>query len=571
MPNMPSFPPLQAPAGMGQPAGDRPAALGDDEGEEDEATRVHAPAPEVLQTLALHQAVAAKNAAAMSRVNAARPAAGMPPPSPESSEELAAAARDAAMPPPHGDLHGGGGRPAPTTPVPPSGATLMMSPAAHAAAQHAVAAAQAAAAAAAAQGGAPQGAPPAGGYAPGAPPYGMNSTLAMMPPTPTPGLGFQPPAPAYGTPGSNMHGSGMSGNAPGADPMFGSAPPSDPPFGSSAMQPEALFGSLSSPPVQATEPLNLGNMQGLQRMSNNAGAQGQQQNPSMQPPYGQGSAMVAPMGGYPAHGAHGGHQGQPGPHGNAAFGPSSFAPQPGVAPKSGGIPVLPIAIALGVLALAGGVLGIFAMRARGGHGSTTDPSAMSASADPASLTPVPVPVPVPEATAVPSVMAEVDAAPAAAAEPEPAPTAPPAETATAAPTAAPTAAATAAPATATATATAVTATAVPVTPPPTTATAAASVPKPVADPNAFNEAAAKTRLAQANGVLVICQKGSGVSGPGHASVTFANDGSVSAVAMDPPYAGTKEGDCAAAQFRRAKVSAFTGAPQTIRHSFEVPK
>jgi len=97
------------------------------------------------------------------------------------------------------------------------------------------------------------------------------------------------------------------------------------------------------------------------------------------------------------------------------------------------------------------------------------------------------------------------------------------------------------------------------------------VPKPVADPNAFNEAAAKTRLSQANGVLVICQKGSGVSGPGTASVTFSPDGTVSAVSIDPPYAGTKEGDCAAGQFRRAKVNAFTGAPQTVRHSFEVPK
>ena len=47
--------------------------------------------------------------------------------------------------------------------------------------------------------------------------------------------------------------------------------------------------------------------------------------------------------------------------------------------------------------------------------------------------------------------------------------------------------------------------------------------------------------------------------------------SLGRIPIDPPYAGTKEGDCASAQFRRAKVSAFTGAPQTVRHSFEVPK
>ena len=38
-----------------------------------------------------------------------------------------------------------------------------------------------------------------------------------------------------------------------------------------------------------------------------------------------------------------------------------------------------------------------------------------------------------------------------------------------------------------------------------------------------------------------------------------------------PYAGTKEGDCAAAQFKRAKTKGFDGAPQTIRQPFEVPK
>jgi hypothetical protein len=107
---------------------------------------------------------------------------------------------------------------------------------------------------------------------------------------------------------------------------------------------------------------------------------------------------------------------------------------------------------------------------------------------------------------------------------------------------------------------------------PATATTAAATAKPTADPNAFNEGAARTRLSQANGVLVICgNKGGGVSGPGNASVTFASDGSVSAVSLDPPYAGTKEGDCAAGQFRRAKITPFTGAPQTVRHSFDVPK
>ena len=71
-------------------------------------------------------------------------------------------------------------------------------------------------------------------------------------------------------------------------------------------------------------------------------------------------------------------------------------------------------------------------------------------------------------------------------------------------------------------------------------------------------------------MLVICHKEGGVTGAGTATVTFATDGSVSGVVVDPPYAGTKEGECAAKQFQRAKVCAFTGDPKTIKHSFEVP-
>jgi len=107
-------------------------------------------------------------------------------------------------------------------------------------------------------------------------------------------------------------------------------------------------------------------------------------------------------------------------------------------------------------------------------------------------------------------------------------------------------------------------------PPPPVAPPTASA-KPPPDPNAFSESTARAKLGQANGVLVFCKKESGVTGPGAASVTFGTDGSVTSVAVDAPYAGTREGDCVAGHFRRAKVNAFTGSPQTVRHSFEVPK
>jgi outer membrane biosynthesis protein TonB len=93
---------------------------------------------------------------------------------------------------------------------------------------------------------------------------------------------------------------------------------------------------------------------------------------------------------------------------------------------------------------------------------------------------------------------------------------------------------------------------------------------PAVDPNAFNESAARSRLGQANGVLVFCNK-KGLTGAGTASVTFNPDGTVGAVTMDPPFAGTPAGDCVAGQFKRTKVSSFQGAPRTLKHSFDVPK
>ncbi len=103
------------------------------------------------------------------------------------------------------------------------------------------------------------------------------------------------------------------------------------------------------------------------------------------------------------------------------------------------------------------------------------------------------------------------------------------------------------------------------------ATKDAGAPAAPVDPNAWNEAAARGKLAQANGVLAFCKKEGGVTGPGTASVTFGTDGTVTGVALDPPYAGTKEGECVAGQFKRQKTNAFQGSPQTIKHSFEVPK
>jgi hypothetical protein len=174
---------------------------------------------------------------------------------------------------------------------------------------------------------------------------------------------------------------------------------------------------------------------------------------------------------------------------------------------------------------------------------------------------VPAPTPVPVPTPPPA----VDPAPPPVADDTP--SADTSATATATATAAPTT-------TPTATATTVATGGGTWTPSTTTTATAVPVPKPApepVDPNAWNESAARARLSQANGVLVFCRQPDGQTGPGSATVTFAPDGTVSSVTMDPPYAGTKAGDCVAGQFKRAKVNAFDGASRTIKHSFEVPK
>ncbi len=493
--------PDEAPASTAPPPAAAVPARGhddDDDDESDEATKVHAPAAEILQTLALHDAVASRNAAAQARASelAAQRGAQGTPPEPDTFDDvssLAAAARAGAAP--FGDPHGG--RRAPVTPVPPSfggGATMMMAPGA----SSAVAAAQAMAAAAQAVAQAPPLSPPSDPHAPG-----LDSTVAMMSPVVSP----------------YAHGQGMPGMPR--------------PYGQGSAIVQAELQPQQPPSQQHFTPLH-----------------GQQQ----QPPQRHVGPFSAPH--HNPQNTHGQHnpQGQP----TQPFAPSFAPPAGGATGPKAAFPILPLAIGLGVLAIGGIGLGVFALRAR----HATVPAPIGASADPVPVSvpvpvdPVPVPVdPVPAVTAVPPEVAAVvepvaveDAAVTAAA---PAPSERAAPPASAAPT------------------TTTTPTPVP-TAPTFVATPVTAAPKPSADPNAFHEGAARTRLAQANGVLVICHKEGGVTGAGTALITFAPDGSVAGVVVQPPYAGTKEGDCAAKQFQRAKVTAFSGDPKTVKHSFEVP-
>jgi outer membrane biosynthesis protein TonB len=105
---------------------------------------------------------------------------------------------------------------------------------------------------------------------------------------------------------------------------------------------------------------------------------------------------------------------------------------------------------------------------------------------------------------------------------------------------------------------------------PTPVVPTAAPAKDAGDPNAFNEAVARQRLAGLNSVLVFCKKEGGVTGPGMATVTFAPEGTVTTVTLDPAYSGTPAGDCVANYFRRAKVNPFQGGPRAVTHAFEVP-
>jgi hypothetical protein len=126
--------------------------------------------------------------------------------------------------------------------------------------------------------------------------------------------------------------------------------------------------------------------------------------------------------------------------------------------------------------------------------------------------------------------------------------------------------------------------------------AAPEAPKPAAQPKNFNDALAAAAGASAapaaapagntgssapfdrgaasaslNSINVAsCKKPDGPTGSGHVTVTFGPDGSVqSAVADQPPFAGTPVGGCVAGKFRGAHVPAFGGSPVRVGKSFVI--
>jgi predicted Zn finger-like uncharacterized protein len=93
-------------------------------------------------------------------------------------------------------------------------------------------------------------------------------------------------------------------------------------------------------------------------------------------------------------------------------------------------------------------------------------------------------------------------------------------------------------------------------PPASTVTSAAAFDRPAA--------------ARALGINVAsCKRADGPTGAGHVKVTFQPSGSVSAVDVDAPYAGTATGACVAQRYRRAAVPPFAGGPLSVGKSFAI--
>jgi hypothetical protein len=66
-----------------------------------------------------------------------------------------------------------------------------------------------------------------------------------------------------------------------------------------------------------------------------------------------------------------------------------------------------------------------------------------------------------------------------------------------------------------------------------------------------------------------CRRGK-VWGIASANVTFANDGTVSHVAVGIPFTGTTTGQCVTDALSVAKVPPFAGKPGVVAYKFLVP-
>jgi hypothetical protein len=86
----------------------------------------------------------------------------------------------------------------------------------------------------------------------------------------------------------------------------------------------------------------------------------------------------------------------------------------------------------------------------------------------------------------------------------------------------------------------------------------------------LNRASALTALSHAATSAAACKRDGGPTGAGTASVTLSSEGTVAAVGLSAPFAGTPVGACVQNVFRSAHVPPFSGSRVTLSKSFRIP-
>ena len=369
---------------------------------------------------------------------------------------------------------------------------------------------------------------------PAAPEAAPNTQRLGTPLLQTFAMAERPPMPAAGRPPSSP---ALAGPAPAREPSFVGPPPAtprEPSFVGPPPAPPREPSFVGPPPATPREPSFVGPPPATPR---EPFARQTALPPSALPP-----SALPPSALAPAQGANGNVQDARMSIASHVYAPAPHDASPPEIPKSR-LPLVVAAVGGSILALVVVVAVVILLRSpakvQGGQLPTASVSGVSSTAPPpeSAAPPVEQPAVAVEDASVPEAVEDASVVEAAApAEPSPEP--------------APRPAGDPAPA--------------PWTPPPPKSA------DPPLDPDAFDEAAARAALRNANGVLAFCKRG-GTSGPGYATVTFAPSGAVTSVVIAQPYAGTPEGACVEGQFKRVSTKKFVGAPKSLTHAFSVPK
>jgi len=86
---------------------------------------------------------------------------------------------------------------------------------------------------------------------------------------------------------------------------------------------------------------------------------------------------------------------------------------------------------------------------------------------------------------------------------------------------------------------------------------------------AFDRDLAAKLLSSATERAKSCGAPNGPRGKGTARVTFATNGSVSAVEIEAPFENSEEGRCVKRELERVSMPGFSGTPVTVKKAFEI--